>query len=107
MGQFALQDGEWGDEQLLPAGWMAESAEASDVSTEDPGYGAGWWSNALPDGSLVHPGLPRDAYFAQGHDGQWISVVPSADLVVVRLGFSPEADDVGLESLTAALIAAD
>ena len=105
LGLFALQDGEWDGERLLPAGWMAQSTTALDVETEDPGYGAGWWVNALPDGTLVHPELPADAFFAQGHDGQWIVVVPSAELVVVRLGFSPEVDDEGVIALTAALIA--
>ncbi len=106
MGQLALQEGRWGDEQLLPADWMSRSTTALDVTTEDPGYGAGWWVNALPDGSLVHPELPADAYFAQGHDGQWIVVVPSAGLVVVRLGFSPEADDEGVVTLAARMVAA-
>ena len=104
VGQFALQDGEWGGEQLLPDGWMEESTTAVDVETEDPGYGAGWWVNELPDGSLVEPSLPADAYFAKGHDGQRIIVVPSEELVVVRLGFTPELEDVGDVELAAELI---
>ena len=39
--------------------------------------------------ALLDPAVPGDAYWAQGHDGQRMYVVPSADLVVVRLGFSP------------------
>lgn len=90
IGQFALQDGQWGGEQLLPSGWMASSTVAQAVAkTEDPGYAAGWWANRLPDGSLVEPSLPADAYWASGHDGQRIYVVPSEKLVVVRLGFTP------------------
>jgi CubicO group peptidase (beta-lactamase class C family) len=104
VGQFALQDGEWNGERLLPDGWMELSTTAVDVETEEDGYGAGWWVNARPDGSLVEPSLPADAYFAEGHDGQWIVVVPSADLVVVRLGFSPEVDDVKVVDLAADLL---
>jgi CubicO group peptidase (beta-lactamase class C family) len=33
--------------------------------------------------------MPADAFFIQGHDGQTITVVPSLDLVVVRLGLTP------------------
>ena len=107
IGQFALQDGVWNGTRLLPEGWMADSTTAIDVETEEEGYGAGWWVNTMPDGSLVEPSLPADAYFAEGHDGQWIVVVPSEDLVVVRLGFSPEVDDVKAVDLAADLIAAD
>jgi CubicO group peptidase (beta-lactamase class C family) len=104
VGQFALQDGVWHGERLLPRDWMDLSTTAVDVESEEEGYGAGWWVNEEPDGSLVEPSLPADAFFAEGHDGQWIVVVPSESLVVVRLGFSPEVEDVGAVSLAAALI---
>lgn len=96
LGQFALQEGEWNGQQLLPEDWMTTSTtslEATLGKDEDDGYGAGWWVNRTVDGSLVHPDLPEDAYFAQGHDSQWIVVVPSADLVIVRLGFTPTRED--------------
>ena len=104
IGQFALQDGEWNGEQLLPKSWMNDSTKAVDVETEDPGYAAGWWVNELPDGSLVEPSLPEDAYWARGHDGQRLIVVPSEQLVVVRLGFSPDLEEVGAFELAADLV---
>ena len=109
LGQLALQDGVWNGEQLLPPGWMKQSTTVEAVSqTEDPGYAAGWWANRLPDGSLVRESLPADAYWASGHDGQRVYVVPSAELVVVRLGFSPdiESADLRIDPLVAELIAA-
>ena len=94
IGQFALQNGEWNGEQLLPDDWMSQSLTVTDVEeTDDPGYGMGWRVNALPDGSLRWPNLPEDTFYASGHDGQKVIVVPSEGLVVARLGFTPEADD--------------
>ena len=94
IGQFALQNGSWNGQQLLPAGWMATSTTALPVATsEEKGYAAGWWVNKQADGSLVDPTLPADAYYADGHDGQRVYVVPSSQLVVVRLGFSPSVED--------------
>lgn len=107
IGQFALADGVWNGTRLLPRGWLAESTEAVVAETnEDPGYATGWWANKRADDSLFAPELPDDAYFAQGHDGQWLVVVPSEKLVVARLGFTPTEVDERVVSMTAALIAA-
>lgn len=108
LGQFALQDGVWNGERLLPEGWMASATTAVpvDFTEEDEGYGAGWWLNQRPDGTAVAPGLPADTYRAVGHDGQRIYVVPSANLVVVRMGFSPSVEDLRTDALVADVIAA-
>lgn len=108
IGQFALQDGVWADERLLPKGWMQQSTTATQVpESEEKGYAAGWWTNTQADGSLVAPELPDDAYWASGHDGQRLYVVPSSDLVVVRLGFTPElsSDQWRTDRLVADLVA--
>lgn len=107
IGLFALNDGVWNGRRMLPEGWMARSTTAEPVeqTQEDEGYGAGWWLNTRPDGSPVAPGLPSDAYRAVGHDGQRVYVVPSEGLVVVRMGFSPSADDLRTDALVADVIA--
>jgi len=104
IGQFALQDGSWNGTQLLPPGWMTETTQAVDVETEEDGYATGWWTNRGPDGSLVHPSLPADTYFAEGHDGQWLVIVPSQQLVVVRLGFTPTRESDRTVGLVADLV---
>lgn len=109
LGQFALQDGVWSGQRLLPEGWMARSTTAEPVDrSEEKGYAAGWWVNTQADGSLVSPELPADAYWMSGHDGQRVYVVPSQKLVVVRLGFSPEVDaaDLRTDELVRDVIAA-
>ncbi|MCS0500382.1 serine hydrolase domain-containing protein [Protaetiibacter mangrovi] len=94
VGQFALQGGMWNGEQLLPADWMRQSLTVTDLGeTDDPGFGMGWRVNELPDGSLRWPELPRDTFYASGHDGQKVIAVPSHGLVVVRMGFTPAYDD--------------
>lgn len=110
IGQFALQDGVWEGERLLPEGWMEESLRVEAVTTtEAVGYGSSWWVNQLPDGTLADPQLPADAFWATGHDGQRLYVVPSADLVVARLGFSPDtpSGELRTSALVAALVAAE
>ncbi len=108
IGQFALQNGVWADERLLPKDWMKTSTTATVVErSEEQGYAAGWWVNKQADGTLVDPELPDDAYWASGHDGQRLYVVPSSDLVVVRLGFTPElpSDEWRTDRLVADLVA--
>ncbi|MEO7588474.1 MAG: serine hydrolase [Arachnia sp.] len=109
IGQFALQDGVWEGKRLLPEGWMAESTTVVPVAqTDEVGYAAGWRVNKLPDGSLADPGLPADTFWAVGHDGQRLYVVPSADVVVVRLGFSPgvSSEDLRTDELVADMVSA-
>ncbi|MFT4218062.1 MAG: serine hydrolase [Micropruina sp.] len=107
LGQFALADGIWNGRRLLPEGWMRQTTTAvTPTSAEDPNYAAGWWTNLTAAGAQVDRRLPRDAYWASGHDGQRLYVVPSEKLVVVRLGFSPAADDIRTEQLVADVIAA-
>lgn len=99
LGQFALQDGVWEGTRLLPEGWMAKSTTALPVAESDEvGYAAGWRTNLLADGGLAVPELPEDMYWATGHDGQRLYVIPSLDLVVLRMGFSPGVDAGGLRS---------
>lgn len=108
LGQFAMDDGVWQGERLLPTGWMARSTTAVPVARtqEDEGYGAGWWLNTRPDGTPVAPSLPADTFRAVGHDGQRVYVVPSERLVVVRMGFSPAVEDLRVDALVAEAIAA-
>ncbi len=108
IGQFALQNGEWNGEQLLPEDWMAQSLTVRDVDeTDDPGAGMAWRVNPLPDGELRWPELPEDTFYAAGHDGQKVLIVPSEGLVVVRMGFTPEVDaDPSIVQLVDEVIAA-
>jgi CubicO group peptidase (beta-lactamase class C family) len=81
LGQFWLQDGVWEGRRLLPEGWMAYMTRASGPQpARGPGYGATMWLFG-PD-----QGLPAGSYAAQGNRGQYVMVVPSRRLVIVRRG---------------------
>lgn len=89
-GLLHLRDGVWEGKQILPKNWVdfvrtptkAEGAEA---------YGAHWWLSPPDKSGLLKKG-PYDSFEAQGHDGQVIAVIPSKDLVIVRLGLSTDKD---------------
>ena len=106
-GQWYLQDGVWDGERLLPEGWVAASTTPVGEVDDDP-YGWQWWLNEGPDGQLRMPSVPADAYWASGNEGQQVVVIPSEELVVVRLGFSGSFSGVdwGLEPLLAGVIEA-
>lgn len=94
-GYLYLRDGVWGGERLLPEGWV-DFARSPGPSENANIYGAGWWI-IPPEGPLTHnqnaDSEPRDAFHAGGHEGQTIWVVPSRDLVIVRLGLMPNGGD--------------
>lgn len=91
-GLLYLNDGVVNGRRLLPEGWVTEAR----TPTLDAGYGRGFWLNHRHD---RHPlpgrwGLcdaPEETFFARGYLGQFIVIVPSLDLVVVRLGVSYRA----------------
>jgi len=77
-GLLYLRGGAWGDQQVVPADWIADSITPSPA---EKGYGYQWWLTGNTEGDV-----PADMYSARGHDGQYIYVIPSLDLVVVRNG---------------------
>lgn len=87
-GLLYLQDGVWNGKRLLPEGWVSlTTTSANDEKT----YGAQFWLKvpAPYNGNGANAStLPPDAFHAVGHFAQFVSIVPSKDLVVVRLGAS-------------------
>ncbi len=88
-GLLYLQDGVWDGQQILPPGWVAFSTQVTAASGGE--YGAHWWLNrgtADDPNARPWPDLPEDAFAALGHDGQAVLVIPSREVVIVRLGLS-------------------
>jgi CubicO group peptidase (beta-lactamase class C family) len=80
LGLLYLRDGVWGDERLLPEGW-AEFVSMPAPAWDEPVYGGLFWINGTGEFAL-----PRDAYYMAGGGGQRTFIVPSHDLVIVRMG---------------------
>ncbi|HUG85370.1 MAG TPA: serine hydrolase, partial [Euzebya sp.] len=89
-GLLFAQDGRWDGQQLLPPGWVQQATTPRDVAGEEEGHAAHWWVNTRLDGSSAMGEVPADTFWASGHDGQRLFVIPSAGLVVVRMGFTPD-----------------
>jgi CubicO group peptidase (beta-lactamase class C family) len=83
LGNLYLQDGVWNGERILPAGYakFVSTLAPAWAADQRPIYGAFFWLNG--NGGLP---VPRDAYYMSGAGGQTTLIVPSHDLVVVRLG---------------------
>jgi CubicO group peptidase (beta-lactamase class C family) len=95
-GLLYLRDGMWDGQRILPEGWVDFARTAGKSENADI-YGAGWWVAPAEGAGRPYPmridtGPERDAFSAQGFEGQYTLVVPSKDLIVVRLGFTPEKD---------------
>jgi CubicO group peptidase (beta-lactamase class C family) len=89
-GQLFVQDGIWQGKRLVPDGWVRYCTAPTRQSPEGI-YGAHWWLGLQPEvggGTAAAARLPSDAFFAIGHEGQTLTVIPSRRLVVVRLGLS-------------------
>jgi CubicO group peptidase (beta-lactamase class C family) len=96
IGQLYLQDGMWQGQRLLPEGW-ATFVGTPAPAWKQPVYGGLFWVNG--DGAW---NIPKSAYLANGAGGQRTIVIPTHDLVVVRMGHH-RGDRAGMKALNAAL----
>jgi CubicO group peptidase (beta-lactamase class C family) len=93
-GFLYLNQGVWEGKQILPADWVSYSTQIAPAyaGTPPPDHdptdvpGASLWLNAA-DGAAPRPwpDAPADAFAAEGHWGQTIVIIPSRDIVAVRL----------------------
>ena len=99
-GHLFLNRGCWAGEQILSEEWVEASTSPSTPMNQ--GYGYWWWLNGhnptldsvtfQDKGHMLHPTAPDDAFCAVGLGNQMIEVIPSLDLVIVRMGLAPHDD---------------
>ena len=80
-GRLYLQGGRWGDKQLIPGDWVANSLQALKDSPYK-GYSYMWWHSIDKDKK------PRNDAMTRGLYGQYVYVQPEKNLILVRLGKS-------------------
>jgi len=100
-GQLMLQNGQWNGQQLIPADWVKYSTTATKTAPLNQ-YGAQFWLNANPNSTTekrIWPTVPSDAYYMSGYQGQYVVVIPSKELIVVRMGFTKPGTNSGIERL--------
>ncbi len=102
LGTLYLNDGVVHGRRILPEGWVNYSA----TPTLDSDYRAGFWTNRGSHGNAqarIQAGMPEDSFYGSGNLGQRIVIIPSAGLVIVRLGLthSPGFDMKGVLRLVA------
>ncbi|TDE31601.1 class C beta-lactamase-related serine hydrolase [Flavobacterium ranwuense] len=85
-GLLYLHKGNWNGEQIFNESW--EKYTANPTNKSDRRYGAHFWLNA----GGHFPDVPRDMYYCSGFQGQMVAIIPSLDLVIVRMGLKEESE---------------
>lgn len=83
-GQLYLNKGNWNGEQLFDSTWV--DYITTPTAHSNGTYGAHFWLNA--EGK--YPDVPKDLFSCNGFEGQYVFMIPSKDLVVVRTGLAEE-----------------
>ena len=84
-GLLYLHKGNWNGDQVFDESWAKYVATPTNGSKGD--YGAHFWLNA----GGRYPDAPKDLYSANGFQGQKVFIIPSLDLVIVRMGLTEDA----------------
>lgn len=105
-GLLISANGAWEDTQIIPETFLNEATSTSQNSNE--AYGYLWWLNGkssyrLPQSQLqfsgeLIPNAPQDMYCALGKNDQKIYIVPSEDLVIIRMGEVADATNFALSN---------
>ncbi|GAB3294174.1 serine hydrolase domain-containing protein [Pseudidiomarina andamanensis] len=84
LGVLHVQNGMWKGERVLPENWLTYISTPAPAQPPEssPGYGAQWWLY-----NERFPELPNDTIAARGNRGQFLVIIPSENLVVVRRGY--------------------
>jgi CubicO group peptidase (beta-lactamase class C family) len=86
IGYLWLNQGRWGDRQIVPSEWIGESTKVHSRPAQGRGYGYGIW---------IYPDRNPPVYGGLGRGGQRISILPNKNLVAVFTGGTFDPDEIG------------
>ncbi|NUY80066.1 serine hydrolase [Flavobacterium sp. MAH-1] len=81
-GLLYLHNGNWNGDRIFDKDWL--DFVTTPTKGSEGRYGGHFWLNR---GGFL-PNVPRDTYSANGFQGQRVFIIPSKDLVVVRMGLT-------------------
>jgi CubicO group peptidase (beta-lactamase class C family) len=87
-GLLYYNKGKWNGEQLLPENWVNETIQPAPADKQKH-YGYQFWLNGFDEKDStkrLYPDVPADLFYADGYGGQYIYIIPSKKLVIIRLG---------------------
>jgi CubicO group peptidase (beta-lactamase class C family) len=99
-GLLYLHKGNWNGEQIFDESWAKYVASPTNGSKGE--YGAHFWLNS----GGRYPDAPKDLYSCNGFQGQMIFIIPSYDMVIVRMGLKEQKDGFDFNGLLKGVISA-
>ncbi|MBJ6131567.1 serine hydrolase [Ochrobactrum sp. Q0168] len=104
IGAFLAGDGKLDGRQVLPADFVSFMRKPSAASDGRYGSAQVWLQSG--GAKAGEDGIPDDAFWMSGHDGQTVMIIPSMHLSVVRLGLTPSRSGYTVQKLDAKIIKA-
>lgn len=86
LGLLYLHEGNWNGEQILDSSFV--KYVTTPTSTSEGRYGAHFWLNA----GGIYPDVPADLFSANGFQGQMVIIIPSKEVVIVRMGLMEDPE---------------
>ncbi len=89
-GLLYYNDGLWNGERILPEGWVQQT-RIPPAGNALKNYGYQFWLNGFDKDhptQIKYPDAPADMFYCDGFGDQYIYIIPSKKLVVVRLGLT-------------------
>ncbi|WP_439150901.1 serine hydrolase domain-containing protein [Winogradskyella sp.] len=103
-GLLVYANGKWENDQIIPSNYLNDAVNTSQNLNE--AYGYMWWLNGknsfkLPQSQIEFNGkliqdAPSDMYCALGKNDQKVYISPSKKLVIIRMGYSADAENFAL-----------